>query len=171
MFCVAKMNEQATNARQRSLVRSICVSGLVYFFLTVGIRSTATADAEVRTTASSVDIDAERIINEPFILTEYGQGYRRVLDKELAKISLEIVPVLEIGRTDIITTTVAHSNMISFLPDFVTKNFIDSGELCYLDVCDIKLDIWKQLIYHKNKWLSKSLKTVIDYIILNDFGS
>lgn len=109
------------------------------------------------------------IIHEPFILTEYGQGYRRVFDKELAKKSLEITPVLEIGRTDIITTTVAQSNMISYLPDFVSKPLVDSGELCYLDVCDMNLDIWKQLIYHKNKWISKSLKTVIDYIKKNDF--
>ena len=60
MFCVAKINEQATNARQRNLVKSICVSGFVSFFLTAGMRSTATADAEVKTTASKVDIDAER---------------------------------------------------------------------------------------------------------------
>ena len=109
------------------------------------------------------------IVNEPFILTEYGQGYRRVFDKELAKRSLDITPVLDIGRTDIITTTVANSDMISFLPDFVTKPLIDSGELIYIDVCDMNLEIWKQLIYHKNKWISKSLKTVIEYIIANDF--
>ena len=109
------------------------------------------------------------IVNEPLILTEYGQGYRRVFDKELAKRSLDITPVLEIGRTDIITTTVANSDMISFLPDFVTKPLIDSGELIYIDVCDMNLEIWKQLIYHKNKWISKSLKTVIEYIIANDF--
>ena len=60
IFCVAKMNEQATNAKQRILVKSICVSGFVSFFLTAGIRSTATADAEDNTTASRVDIDAER---------------------------------------------------------------------------------------------------------------
>ena len=110
------------------------------------------------------------IVNEPFILTEYGQGYRRVFDKELAKRSLDIPPVLEIGRTDIITTTVANSDMISYLPDFVTKELIESGELIYIDVCDMNLEIWKQLIYHKNKWISKSLKTVIDYIIANDFS-
>jgi len=111
------------------------------------------------------------IINEQFILTEYGQGYRRVLDKELAKKSLEITPVLEIGRTDVITKTVAHSNMISFLPDFVTKDLIDSGKLCYLDICDMKLEIWKQLIYHKNKWMSKSMKTFVDYIKTNEFSN
>lgn len=109
------------------------------------------------------------IVNEPFILTEHGQGYRRVLDKELAKKSLEITPILEIGRTDIITSLVANSNMLSFLPDFVTRDLIDSGELCYLDVCDMDMEIWKQLIYHKNKWMSKTLKTVIGYIKNHDF--
>ena len=111
------------------------------------------------------------IINEPFILTEHGQGYRRVFDKELAKKSLEISPILEIGRTDIITHILARSNMISYLPDFVTNDYIKSGKLCYLDVTDISIDIWKQLIYHKNKWLSKSLKTYINYIKETEFNN
>ena len=111
------------------------------------------------------------IINEPFVLTEYGQGYRRVFDKELAKKSLDITPVLEIGRTDIITNLLTKSDMISYLPDFVTAKAIESGELCYLDVCDMEMDIWKQLIYHKNKWMSKTLKTVIEYIKSHEFSS
>ena len=111
------------------------------------------------------------IANEPFVLTEYGQGYRRVFDKELAKKSLEITPVLEIGRTDIITNIIAKSDMISFLPDFVTKEAVESGELCYLDVCDVKVDIWKQLIYHKNKWMSKTLKSIIEYIKSHEFSN
>lgn len=114
--------------------------------------------------AGKKNLSIKDIINEPFILTEYGQGYRRVFDRELAKKSLEITPVLEIGRTDIITSMVAQSNMISYLPDFVTKPLIESGELVYLDVCDMNIDIWKQLIYHKNKWLSRSMKAFIDYV-------
>ena len=114
--------------------------------------------------ASKKNLSIKDIINEPFILTEYGQGYRRVFDRELAKKSLEITPVLEIGRTDIITSMIAQSDMISYLPDFVTKPLIESGELVYLDVCDMNIDIWKQLIYHKNKWLSRSMKAFIDYV-------
>ena len=116
------------------------------------------------------DVKIKDIINEPFVLTEYGQGYRRVFDKELAKKSLEIAPVLEIGRTDMITSILTESDMISFLPDFVTKPFVESGKLCYLDVCDLNVEIWKQLIYHKNKWMSKGLKTVIEYIKKNEFA-
>ena len=121
--------------------------------------------------AGMKNLKIAEIINEPFILTEYGQGYRRVFDKELAKKSLDITPVLEIGRTDIITSILAQSNMISYLPDFVTKPLIESGSLCYLDVTDMNIDIWKQLIYHKNKWISKSLKTFIEYVKAVEFSN
>lgn len=59
MFNVAKINEQATNVRQSILVSNICFLGSISFFLKAGIRSTATAEADVSTTASRVDIDAE----------------------------------------------------------------------------------------------------------------
>ena len=110
------------------------------------------------------NLSIKDIANEPFILTEFGQGYRRVFDRELAKRSIDISPVLEIGRTDVITELLTQSDMISFLPDFVTKPLVEAGKLCYLDICDLQVDIWKQLIYHKNKWTSKALKTVIEYI-------
>jgi len=111
------------------------------------------------------------IAKEPFVLTEYGQGYRRAFDNELAKRSIDITPVLEIGRTDMITSVLAKSNMISFLPDFVTKPLVDAGVLCYLDICDMNIEIWKQLIYHKNKWMSKSLKVLIEYIKAQEFSN
>lgn len=121
--------------------------------------------------AHAKGLSIKDVAGEPFILTEYGQGYRRVFDKELAKKSLEITPVLEIGRTDIITSILAHSDMISFLPDFVTREQVEAGTLCYLDVTDVNIDIWKQLIYHKNKWMSKSLRTFIEYIRTHEFSS
>jgi len=111
------------------------------------------------------------IAGEPFILTEYGQGYRRVFDKELAKKSIDITPALEIGRTDIITHILGESDMISYLPDFVTQDAINAGRLCYLDVIDMNIEIWKQLIFHKNKWLSKSLRAFIDYIKEHEFSN
>ena len=127
----------------------------------------ASTDSEL---AGVKNLSIRDIVDKPFILTEYGQGYRRIFDRELAKMSLEITPSLEIGRTDIITKMLAESNMISFLPDFVTEELIASGELCFLDVCDYKDDIWKQLIYHKNKWLSKSMKTFIEYVKEQEFS-
>lgn len=121
--------------------------------------------------AGQKQLSIRDIANEPFVLTEYGQGYRRAFDSELAKRSIDITPVLEIGRTDMIASVLAKSDMISYLPDFVTKPLVDAGVLCYLDVCDMNIEIWKQLIYHKNKWLSKSLKALIAYIKDQEFSN
>lgn len=114
--------------------------------------------------AGAKDLSIHDIIQEPFVLTEYGHGYRKVFDKELVKRSMEITPVLEIGRTDLITSILSESNMISFLPDFITQKKVQEGLLCYLDISEIRdVTISKQLIYHKNKWMSEALKAFIDY--------
>ena len=119
--------------------------------------------------AKKKKLSIKDIAAEPFVLTEYGQGYRRVFDREMAKRSIDITPILEIGRTDIITSILTQSNMISYLPDFVTTPMIEAGKLCYLDVADFKTDIWKQLIYHKNKWMSKCLRIFIEYVKTHEF--
>lgn len=121
--------------------------------------------------ANARGLSIQDIVDEPFVLTERGQGYRRVFDKDLAKKSLDITPVLETGRTDVITSILAQSDMISFLPDFVTQPLIDAGKLCYLDVTDMSTDIWKQLICHRDKWMSKSLRVFIDYVKQTEFSS
>ncbi|MBQ4065707.1 MAG: LysR family transcriptional regulator, partial [Clostridia bacterium] len=82
------------------------------------------------------------ILSCPFILTERGVGYRRVLEEELAKRSFEILPILEIGRTDIITAMLVEGVGVSFLPDFVTREAERAGRLIYLNVTDLHVDIW-----------------------------
>lgn len=109
------------------------------------------------------------IIDEPFILTEKRIGYRHSFDDILAKMSLEIHPVLEIGRTDLITAALEHGTYISFLPDFVTAKKVAEGKLVYLDVTDFEISIWKQLIYHRNKWISKHLEAFLNYVAENEF--
>lgn len=111
------------------------------------------------------------LLGEPFILTEKGMGYRRVLDKALAKMSLELHPVLELGRTDIITAMMEKGIGLSFLPDFVTEAGVAEGRLAYLDVTDVETEVWKQLIYRRNKWMSHSLQAFIDYVKKAEFRS
>lgn len=111
------------------------------------------------------------LANEPFILTEKHMGYRRVFDEKLASLSLEIHPVLEIGRTDIITEVLEKGNYISFLPDFVTDKKVEEGKLVRLNVQNFHIDIWKQLIYHRNKWRSKPLDAFIQYVKETEFNS
>ena len=114
-------------------------------------------------------ISIKELVAEPFILTEQGMGYRRVLDKQLAKMSLELQPVLEISRTDIITKMLETGNAVSFLPDFTTRRKVEEGVLVYLDVPDVEIDIWQQLIYHRNKWISRALDVFLEYVSEKEF--
>ncbi|MBE6673144.1 MAG: LysR family transcriptional regulator [Ruminococcaceae bacterium] len=120
--------------------------------------------------AGADSLSVTDIVNEEFILTEKNFGYRRVFDEELAKRSLEIIPKLEIGRTDVIASLLTNGSALSYLPDFVTKEMVTEGRLVYLPVHDFKLDIWKQLIYHRSKWISQGLRALIEFIMENEFG-
>lgn len=121
--------------------------------------------------AKKKQLSIQDIIHYPFVLTEKRMGYRRVLDETLAKMSLEINPVLEIGRTDLITASLEKGVGISFLPDFVTEKKVNEGKLVYLNVTDIQIDIWKQLIYHRNKWISSHLDAFLQYVKANEFSN
>ena len=120
--------------------------------------------------ATKCALSLRDIAQFPFILTERGYGYRRLFDEAMAKESLEILPILEIGRTDIIINILERGIGVSFLPDFVTKKKVAEGCLAYLNITDIQTNVWKQLIYHKNKWVTKSMATLLEYIKNNEFG-
>lgn len=111
----------------------------------------------------------EELVREPFILTEKGMSYRRLLDEQLAQHSLEIIPVLEIGNPHLICDLVQQGVGVSFLPDFVTRKGVAEGKLVYLSVPDIEISIWKQLLHHKDKWISPQIDSVLRYCAEKEF--
>ena len=119
--------------------------------------------------ANKKKLSIRDIADQPFILTEKEMGYRRIFNRALAKMNIDIVPALEVGRTDLITLLLEEGEGISYLPDFVTKEKVKEGKLTYLDVTDVDIDIWKQMIYHKNKWISNPMKTFIEYVKKAEF--
>ncbi|MDO5539558.1 MAG: LysR family transcriptional regulator [Eubacteriales bacterium] len=104
-----------------------------------------------------------QLVDEPFILTEKGMSYRRLMDEKLASMSLEIHPILEIGSTGQICSLIEQGAGISFLPDYVTAREVEAGRMAYLDVEDFEVEVWKQLLYHRDKWVSPQMESVIQY--------
>ena len=109
------------------------------------------------------------IVKYPMMLTESGMSYRKIFDDHLSRLSLQITPVLETGRTDIIVRCLYAGNAVSFLPEFVVRDEVEAGKLVFLDVEDFDITIWKQLIYRKDKWISKALQAFIDFVIEHEF--
>lgn len=120
--------------------------------------------------ATDRELSLSDIAELPMILTEQGIGYRRILEEFMTRENLSLEPIMEIGRTDVIVAMLERGVGVSFLPDFVTRKKVEEGTLTYLNVEGVRAQIWKQLIYHKNKWVTKSLKALIDYISEHEFG-
>lgn len=114
--------------------------------------------------ANNTTLTVNDLLNEPFLLTEKGMSYRRLLDENMAKSSIEIKPVLEIGSADLICKLIKDNMGISFLPDYVTKSAVEKGDIVKLNVADFNVELWKQLLYHRDKWVSQQMQAVIDYL-------
>jgi len=106
----------------------------------------------------------ESLLAQPFLLTESGMSYRRLLDEMLARNSLEIQPVLEIGHADIICDLVEKGMGVSFLPDYVTEPAVRKGTITRLNVPGYEPELWKQLLYHRDKWVSPQMEAAISHL-------
>ena len=117
--------------------------------------------------ASKTRLTKEDLLQQDFLLTEYGMSYRRLLDEYLARHSLEIRPVLETGQADLVCSLVEAGQGISFLPDYVTEEAVRRGTLKRMALDDFHPDLWKQILYHRDKWISPSMEAVIQILTEN----
>ena len=104
------------------------------------------------------------LLDQDLLLTEKGMSYRRLLDEWMAQASMELSPVLEIGSADLLCRLVEQNMGISFLPDYVTQSAVNSGTVVRLQAEGFHPQLWKQLLHHREKWLSPPLQTVIEYL-------
>ena len=109
-------------------------------------------------------VTIEELMEHPFLLTEKGMSYRRLLDERLARASMEIQPVLETGRADLLCALAQENAGIAFLPDYVTAESVLQGKLARLHVQDFRVVVWKQLLYRREKWVSLPMQAMIDHI-------
>lgn len=114
-----------------------------------------------RLAAAKRPISLEEIEKESFLLTEKGMSYRRLLDESLAKASKKISPALISGNTTLICNLVVSGTGLSYLPDFVVKSHPDADNIAILDVPEVSVEIWGQLLRRKDKWPSQALEKVI----------
>lgn len=110
------------------------------------------------------EVSLEELLKYPFILTEKGMSYRRLLDEKLAQLSLEIHPVLELGRADLICQLAEQGTVVAFLPDYVTEKAVQAHRIVRLPVPEIQVELWKQLLYRKDKWVSLQMEACLEYL-------
>lgn len=109
-------------------------------------------------------VKIERLITEPFILTEMGAAYQYELERLLSERGLLISPVLETGNTETIINLLKKGMGISFLPEFTVKKELLDGQLVRINTDLSGVRMYSQLLHHKNKWLTAQMQFFIDMV-------
>lgn len=110
------------------------------------------------------DLSIQDILKYPLLLTEPNASYRLELEHQLAHQNLHVEPYMEIDNTSFLIELVKHNMGISFLPRFSIEKNLRNNEVSILQPKDFSLQVWQQIIYHKNKWLSAPLKAFIQMV-------
>ena len=109
-------------------------------------------------------LELDQLLSQPFILTERNASYRLMLDQYLTPQNKAIRPFLESSSTDFIIDML-HSNMgVSFLPYFTVREDIKKGRLHALKVEAFHMRSWRQIVYHKDKWVSREMRAFLNLV-------
>lgn len=111
------------------------------------------------------NVSIQEILKQPFILTEKGISYRKALDEYVQKNDIDFKPFLEIGDTKIIVELLKKGEGISFLPDMVVTEEIKNKTIKKINVQNWNVVMWKQVIYHKNKYLTPQMSAFIKMFV------
>lgn len=112
--------------------------------------------------AAKKNLTLDDVISQPFIATEKDASYRYLLEQHLASVGKKLQPFLETGSTEFIVKQLLHNLGVSFLPAFIVQRGLDLGRLVQLDVSDYHLQVWRQILYHKDKWMTRETASFLD---------
>ena len=100
---------------------------------------------------------------QEFLLRETGSAGRDIFDGLLAMYEIEIHPIWESTSTEAIIEALKSGLGISILPYLLVEKEILSGDIVELECDDMTLTRYFSIIYHKNKRLSQSMETFIEF--------
>ena len=106
-------------------------------------------------------VSLEELVQQEFLLTERGMSYRDALDQCLAAHGLQLQPYLELGSAALLCQMVERGMGLSFLPEYIVRAALAAGMLARLNVPDCRVEMHRQLFYHRDKWLTPQMKGFI----------
>ena len=107
------------------------------------------------------ELELDEVLRFPFFLTEKDASYRHMLEQYLASINRSVKPFLEIGSTEFIIHMLLKNTGISFLPKFTVQRELQQKQLTALNVRGFQMQPWRQIFYHKDKWVTREMDAFI----------
>lgn len=99
-------------------------------------------------------LQLEDFQGEAFLINEKGCPYRTMFDRTFKNGDIDSISPLEFQSAEAIKQCAISGIGIAFLPEIVTEVEVKRGELVALPWRMSDLDVYTQMSWHKDKWLS-----------------
>lgn len=109
-------------------------------------------------------VDINKLIQERLLLREKGSAIRDVFDSALLLHNLRVNPEWTSINSQALIYAVKQNLGISVLPKILVEEEINSGEIFEIKVNDFELVNVNHIVFHKDKFQTRSFKTLIEII-------
>ena len=116
----------------------------------------------------STNIDDE-VAKENIILSEKGCSFRIAFENYLIQKKIKYSNSLEFSSIETIKKCVMNGLGISFLPFYAVANEVKEGSLKMIEINKSLVNFKTQLVYHKNKSISKPMSKLIEIALKEMF--
>lgn len=100
--------------------------------------------------------------NETILTTEKGCAYRQIFEQLMASSGVRTGVKIEFTSIEAIKQCVIAGLGIAVLPEIAVKNEISQHQIAVLPCKDLEYSVVTQLAWHKDKWISPSLKAFLN---------
>ncbi len=107
-------------------------------------------------------VTLEEIKSQQFLLREKGSGTREIVDSIMASHGIKITPTWESASTLAIIHAVMNGLGISVLPYLLVKREVSDGKIKVVPIEQVEFNRQFHIIYHKDKYLTKSAQNFIE---------
>ncbi|MBP1762669.1 MAG: LysR substrate-binding protein [Firmicutes bacterium] len=101
---------------------------------------------------------------ESFIFTERDCSYRSIIEKHFAEYKIQPLSSYEFDSIEPIKQFVLSGLGIALLPYAAVEKELTVGNMVDLKLNEPKIEMYTQIVYHKNKWLSPALTSLLDLV-------
>lgn len=109
-------------------------------------------------------IEISELEGKNLILTQRECSYRAQFEEFLESAKVKPNSILELDSIEAIKQYVISGFGISFLPRIAVEKEMDSGELVEIKYSGPKFYTIAQVLYHKDKWLSPAIQSILDML-------